>query len=254
MVIGYQVSWPDELIVWCTIATLAETTKEHKLWKHTLFLVGVEQGEEMLPVIANPRLDGAHEAQELAALLRPANRAGEGVDAAGGRQGRADGAGLDGDPGALGDSLVEVRGLGASAVLVERLRVEEQRIGAAAPDRAERRPVGPHQIQVVGRATGERGRRDLRRHSLADRTREGEGRVLARLGDVDVDASAVERDRAQLVGRVVRVQLRGTGGGSLRVDTDRPGAGLVERLRVEERGVGAARERHEPGPRRQHQR
>ncbi len=40
VVIGYQVSWPDELIVWCTIATLAETTKDHKLWKHTLFLVG----------------------------------------------------------------------------------------------------------------------------------------------------------------------------------------------------------------------
>ena len=40
VVIGYQVSWPDELIVWCTVATLAATTKEHKLWKHTLFLVG----------------------------------------------------------------------------------------------------------------------------------------------------------------------------------------------------------------------
>jgi precorrin-4/cobalt-precorrin-4 C11-methyltransferase len=40
VVVGYQVSWPDELIVWCTVATLAETTKEHKLWKHTLFLVG----------------------------------------------------------------------------------------------------------------------------------------------------------------------------------------------------------------------
>jgi precorrin-4/cobalt-precorrin-4 C11-methyltransferase len=40
VVIGYQVSWPDELIVWCTVATLAETSKEHKLWKHTLFLVG----------------------------------------------------------------------------------------------------------------------------------------------------------------------------------------------------------------------
>ena len=40
VVIGYQVSWPDELIVWCTVATLADTTKEHKLWKHTLFLVG----------------------------------------------------------------------------------------------------------------------------------------------------------------------------------------------------------------------
>jgi precorrin-4/cobalt-precorrin-4 C11-methyltransferase len=40
VVIGYQVSWPDELIVWCTVATLAGTTREHKLWKHTLFLVG----------------------------------------------------------------------------------------------------------------------------------------------------------------------------------------------------------------------
>jgi len=40
VVIGYQVTWPDELIVWCTVGTLAETTKEHKLWKHTLFLVG----------------------------------------------------------------------------------------------------------------------------------------------------------------------------------------------------------------------
>jgi len=40
VVIGYQVSWPDERIVWCTVATLAETTKQHKLWKHTLFLVG----------------------------------------------------------------------------------------------------------------------------------------------------------------------------------------------------------------------
>jgi precorrin-4/cobalt-precorrin-4 C11-methyltransferase len=38
--IGYQVSWPEELILWCTVATLAETTKENKLWKHTLFLVG----------------------------------------------------------------------------------------------------------------------------------------------------------------------------------------------------------------------
>lgn len=40
VVIGYQVSWPDELIVRCTVATLADTTKEHMLWKHTLFLIG----------------------------------------------------------------------------------------------------------------------------------------------------------------------------------------------------------------------
>jgi precorrin-4/cobalt-precorrin-4 C11-methyltransferase len=40
VIIGYQVTWPDELIVHCTVAELAETTKQHKLWKHTLFLVG----------------------------------------------------------------------------------------------------------------------------------------------------------------------------------------------------------------------
>jgi precorrin-4/cobalt-precorrin-4 C11-methyltransferase len=40
VIVGYQVTWPDELIVHCTVATLAETTREHKLWKHTLFLVG----------------------------------------------------------------------------------------------------------------------------------------------------------------------------------------------------------------------
>jgi precorrin-4/cobalt-precorrin-4 C11-methyltransferase len=40
VVVGYQVSWADELIVWCTVATLAATTKQHKLWKHTLFLIG----------------------------------------------------------------------------------------------------------------------------------------------------------------------------------------------------------------------
>ncbi|MFD5763402.1 precorrin-4 C(11)-methyltransferase, partial [Streptomyces sp. NPDC127044] len=33
-------TWPEELIVKCTIETLEETVKEHKLWKHTLFLVG----------------------------------------------------------------------------------------------------------------------------------------------------------------------------------------------------------------------
>nr|WP_051338566.1 precorrin-4 C(11)-methyltransferase [Streptomyces flavidovirens] len=40
VVIAYQVTWPEELVVRCTIATLEETVKEHKLWKHTLFLVG----------------------------------------------------------------------------------------------------------------------------------------------------------------------------------------------------------------------
>lgn len=40
VVIGYRVSWPDELVLRCTLATLAETVREHRLWKHTLFLVG----------------------------------------------------------------------------------------------------------------------------------------------------------------------------------------------------------------------
>ncbi|MEU3462456.1 precorrin-4 C(11)-methyltransferase [Streptomyces sp. NPDC006733] len=40
VVIAYQATWPEELVLRCTIATLEETVKEHKLWKHTLFLVG----------------------------------------------------------------------------------------------------------------------------------------------------------------------------------------------------------------------
>jgi len=40
VVVAYRVSWPEELIVRATIATLAETVRAHKLWKHTLFLVG----------------------------------------------------------------------------------------------------------------------------------------------------------------------------------------------------------------------
>ncbi len=40
VVIAYRVTWPDELVVECTAGTLAETVKAHKLWKHTLFLVG----------------------------------------------------------------------------------------------------------------------------------------------------------------------------------------------------------------------
>jgi precorrin-4/cobalt-precorrin-4 C11-methyltransferase len=39
-VVAYQVTWPDELIEQCALADLAATIKEHKLWKHTLVLVG----------------------------------------------------------------------------------------------------------------------------------------------------------------------------------------------------------------------
>lgn len=39
-VVAYQATWPDELVVRCTVSTLEATVKQHKLWKHTLFLVG----------------------------------------------------------------------------------------------------------------------------------------------------------------------------------------------------------------------
>lgn len=39
-VVAYQATWPDELVVHCTVGTLEATVKQHKLWKHTLFLVG----------------------------------------------------------------------------------------------------------------------------------------------------------------------------------------------------------------------
>jgi precorrin-4/cobalt-precorrin-4 C11-methyltransferase len=40
VVVAYQATWPDELVVTCTVDSLEATVKEHKLWKHTLFLVG----------------------------------------------------------------------------------------------------------------------------------------------------------------------------------------------------------------------
>jgi precorrin-4 C11-methyltransferase len=44
VVVAYQATWPDELVVQCTVGTLEETVKQHKLWKHTLFLVGPAMG------------------------------------------------------------------------------------------------------------------------------------------------------------------------------------------------------------------
>jgi precorrin-4/cobalt-precorrin-4 C11-methyltransferase len=40
VVVASRVTWPDEQITHCTVATLAETVKGLRLWKHTLFLVG----------------------------------------------------------------------------------------------------------------------------------------------------------------------------------------------------------------------
>lgn len=39
-VVAYQATWPDELVVRCTVGSLEATVKEHRLWKHTLLLVG----------------------------------------------------------------------------------------------------------------------------------------------------------------------------------------------------------------------
>jgi precorrin-4 C11-methyltransferase len=40
VVIAYKVTWPDELVLHTTIGELSATVKQHKLWRHTLFLVG----------------------------------------------------------------------------------------------------------------------------------------------------------------------------------------------------------------------
>lgn len=45
-IIGYQVSWPNELMLRCTLAELSATMKEHRLWKHTVVLVGPALAEE----------------------------------------------------------------------------------------------------------------------------------------------------------------------------------------------------------------
>jgi precorrin-4 C11-methyltransferase len=39
-VVASQVTWPEELIVTCRLDELADTIRAHKLWKHTLVLVG----------------------------------------------------------------------------------------------------------------------------------------------------------------------------------------------------------------------
>ena len=39
-VIAHAATWPQQLVLWCALADLAETCKRNKLWKHTLVLVG----------------------------------------------------------------------------------------------------------------------------------------------------------------------------------------------------------------------
>ncbi|MBP2323867.1 precorrin-4/cobalt-precorrin-4 C11-methyltransferase [Kibdelosporangium banguiense] len=40
IVAAYKVSWPDEIVVRTTIGELVATVKQHRLWRHTLFLIG----------------------------------------------------------------------------------------------------------------------------------------------------------------------------------------------------------------------
>lgn len=40
VIVAYRATWADELVVRCTVGALEETVKRHRLWKHTLFLVG----------------------------------------------------------------------------------------------------------------------------------------------------------------------------------------------------------------------
>ncbi|WP_328854222.1 precorrin-4 C(11)-methyltransferase [Microbispora hainanensis] len=39
-VVGYRVTWEDELVLRCRLDELAATMRAHRLWKHTLVLVG----------------------------------------------------------------------------------------------------------------------------------------------------------------------------------------------------------------------
>ena len=52
--IGYRVSWEDELLLRCPLADLSATMREHKLWKHTVVLVGPALAEE--PIAARSHL------------------------------------------------------------------------------------------------------------------------------------------------------------------------------------------------------
>ena len=40
VIVAYRATWPEELVLDCTVGTLEQTVKAHKLWKHVLFLVG----------------------------------------------------------------------------------------------------------------------------------------------------------------------------------------------------------------------
>lgn len=43
-IVGYAVSWPDELVLRCRLSELSATMRARKLWKHTIVLVGPAVG------------------------------------------------------------------------------------------------------------------------------------------------------------------------------------------------------------------
>ncbi len=45
-VVAYAATWPDELVFRCTLGELTEKVKEHKLYKHTMVLVGPALAED----------------------------------------------------------------------------------------------------------------------------------------------------------------------------------------------------------------
>lgn len=45
-VVGFRVTWPDELMLRCRLDALSATMREHKLWKHTVVLVGPALAEQ----------------------------------------------------------------------------------------------------------------------------------------------------------------------------------------------------------------
>ena len=46
VIIGHQVSWPDEVMLRCQLKDLSQVMKEHKFWKHTVILVGPALAEK----------------------------------------------------------------------------------------------------------------------------------------------------------------------------------------------------------------
>lgn len=48
-IIGYAVTWPEELMFRCDLAHLSQTMRAHKLWKHAVVLVGPALAEGPIP-------------------------------------------------------------------------------------------------------------------------------------------------------------------------------------------------------------